>query len=218
MGRFKLIKKRECWKATWLGQLLKLIILLSFILIYAITAVGFLSPEDPVTSNTLIVEGFLPDYALVEAMHIFEQGRYQRMIITGKKRPKGAPLDQYANDGEYSAATLARLGFSMDRVQVVAEPNNIIKDRTYESALAVKKWAKENNLSLKTINLVSLGCHSRRSRLMFEEAFGDSTDVGIIAIRNQSFNPKRWWRSSHGFREVTKESLAWIYARFFFYP
>ena len=218
MGRFAVIKKRECWKATWFGQLLKLIILLSFILIYAFRTVGFLSPNAPVTSNTLIVEGFLPDYALVEAMHIFEQGGYQRMIITGKKRPKGAPLDQYANDGEYSAATLARLGYSMDRVQVVAEPYDITKDRTYESALAIQEWAKENNLSFKTINLVSLGCHSRRSRLMFEKAFGDSTEVGIIAIRNQGFNPKRWWSSSIGFREVNKESLAWIYARFFFYP
>ena len=42
--------------------------------------------------------------------------------------------------------------------------------------------------------------------------------VGIIAVSNADYNPKQWWRYSDGVREVIGESIAYIYAKFFFYP
>jgi L,D-peptidoglycan transpeptidase YkuD (ErfK/YbiS/YcfS/YnhG family) len=35
---------------------------------------------------------------------------------------------------------------------------------------------------------------------------------------NPDYNPKQWWRYSDGVREVIGESIAYIYAKFFFYP
>jgi len=35
---------------------------------------------------------------------------------------------------------------------------------------------------------------------------------------NPDYNPKQWWRYSDGVQEVTGESMAYIYAKFFFYP
>ena len=40
--------------------------------------------------------------------------------------------------------------------------------------------------------------------------------VGIIAVANADYNPKQWWRYSDGVREVIGESIAYIYAKFFF--
>jgi hypothetical protein len=42
--------------------------------------------------------------------------------------------------------------------------------------------------------------------------------VGIIAVSNPEFNPRQWWRYSDGVREVIGESIAYVYARFFFWP
>jgi hypothetical protein len=42
--------------------------------------------------------------------------------------------------------------------------------------------------------------------------------VSIIAVSNPDYNLKQWWRYSDGVREVIGENIAYIYAKFFFYP
>ena len=39
-----------------------------------------------------------------------------------------------------------------------------------------------------------------------------------IAVSNPDYDLKDWWRYSDGVREVIGESIAYIYAKFFFYP
>ena len=218
MGRFALVRKKERWSATWLGNLLKVVVLLLLVFIYGACIRSFLAPVKPVPSNVMVVEGFLTDYGIEEAMVIFKRDHYDLMLITGKKRIKGAHLDHFENDGDYSAAAIEKLGFDMNQVRVVEVEFDITKDRTYYSALAVGNWLKEHKPSCTSLNLVTLGCHGKRSKYLFQTAVGDSIDVGIISVVSRSYDPKRWWTSSFGFREVTKETLAWIYARFFFFP
>jgi uncharacterized SAM-binding protein YcdF (DUF218 family) len=198
--------------------LLQLFIAILVVAVYMKTIVPFLSPTQPASAKLLVVEGYLPDYAVEEAMKIYRDGNYEHMVITGKKREKGAHLDVYTNDGEYSAATLMKLGFNAENLTVVELDEDITKDRTYQSARAVRPWLEQNRPGEPSVDLVSLGTHARRSRLLFDKAFEGSVTVGIYAIPNQAFDPDRWWRTSHGFREVNKETIAWIYARFFFFP
>jgi hypothetical protein len=138
------------------------------------------------------------------------------MLITGKKRQKGSHLDQYTNDGDYSAATLEKLGFDPDKICVIVVEDDITKDRTYASAKAVYNWICENGKTGKSFNLVTYDCHSRRSRLLFRKAFRSEINFGVIAVENRAYNPGTWWLSSTGFREVVQETIAWFYARFFF--
>jgi hypothetical protein len=67
-------------------------------------------------------------------------------------------------------------------------------------------------------NLISVGPHARRSRLLFEKAFGREVRVGIIALESQDYDPQHWWRSSMGVRVVTDELIAYSYARLLFHP
>src|SRR5437867_3326458 len=60
--------------------------------------------------------------------------------------------------------------------------------------------------------------HARRTQLLYQEAFGKKVSVGIIAVSNPDYNPKEWWRYGDGVREVIGESIAYIYAEFFFWP
>jgi hypothetical protein len=165
----------------------------------------------------MILEGFVPDYVVEQAKEIFIRDDYELMLVTGKKRLKGSHLDWYENDGEYTAATLEKLGFEMARVVVIPVDYAVKKDRTYESGNAIKKYLNQLH-KIEAINIVTIGCHARRTRYLFEESLGKNITIGVIAIENQEYNPNRWWQSSAGFRQVIQETIAWTYARFFFFP
>ena len=217
MGRFIFFRKKERWTATLLGQLLKLLILTLLVIIFLKTIHPFLSEVNPVETKTMVLEGFVPDYVVAKAVKMFLEEDYERIIITGKPRIKGSHLDFYENDGEYTAATLSRIGFDMDKVSVIPIKNTVTKDRTYESGKAIKMYL--NNLpDVRSFNLVSIGCHARRSRYLFEKSFDKNMSIGIIAIANKGYDANRWWQTSVGFRQVIQETIAWTYARFFFFP
>jgi hypothetical protein len=44
------------------------------------------------------------------------------------------------------------------------------------------------------------------------------SDSTSSSVSNPDYNPKQWWRYSDGVREVIGESIAYIYAKFLFYP
>jgi uncharacterized SAM-binding protein YcdF (DUF218 family) len=89
------------------------------------------------------------------------------------------------------------------------------RERTYSSAIALRDWFRDDT-PVDTINVVTEGAHARRTRLLYQKAVGRNVTVGIIAVSNPAYNPKQWWRYSDGVREVIGESIAYIYAKFFF--
>ena len=91
------------------------------------------------------------------------------------------------------------------------------RERTFSSAIALRDWFRDNT-PVHTINVVTEGAHARRTRLLYRKAVGRNVTVAIIAVSNADYNPKQWWRYSDGVREVIGESIAYIYAKFFFYP
>lgn len=218
MGRFALFTKKECYRTTWLGKLSGLLIFSGIMFFITVQIHPFLEQHKTVDTDLLVVEGFITDYAIEQSAKIFEEGNYSHMLITGKIRLKGSHLDQYENDGLFSAATLAAMGFDMNNVTVVAVDHKVNKDRTYASAVAIKEYVHNNYPQDQTFDLITLGTHARRSRILFEKAFDNQIEIGIIPITDVGYNPDRWWQSSNGFREVSKETIAWVYARFFFFP
>jgi hypothetical protein len=109
------------------------------------------------------------------------------------------------------------MGVSPDVMQAV--PAHIkYRNRTFESAVALKKWIDDNHLPVTSFNLVTLGAHSRRSRLLFEKAFAGQARVGIISVEHREYDPKHWWKYSEGVKEVIGEGVGYVYAQFFFHP
>ncbi|MFH0925352.1 MAG: ElyC/SanA/YdcF family protein [bacterium] len=214
MTNFKLFECKERWGLTWLGRL----ILFSCITISFILAIilihPFLAENHPIKGEVLVVEGWLPDYALKKAITEFNTNNYSLLFVTGVPLLKGYYLLEYETDAGVGAATLEKLGFNKDLLRVVPAPFTK-KDRTYTSAIALKQCLAESKLLVRSINLVSLGPHSRRSRLLFEKAFGKKVSIGVVAVEDIDYDPDEWWRSSNGVRMVIGEAIAYIYARFF---
>ena len=82
----------------------------------------------------------------------------------------------------------------------------------------MKKWLLDSDLKVKSIDVLSLGPHARRSWVLFKKAFGNDIDIGVISVVNMSYDPKRWWKYSSGVRSIINEAIAYVYVCLFFYP
>jgi uncharacterized SAM-binding protein YcdF (DUF218 family) len=172
----------------------------------------FLAVNSPISSQVLIVEGWLPDYAFLAAQHEFKRGEYRYVITTGGPLAEAGALTHFRTGAEFAAAKLQELGVPGDCI-VVASSNNSVRDRTYGSALAVKKWLQSSNPSIRAVNVFSLAAHARRTRLLFQKALGEEVKVGVFASPDVYYDPSRWWASSEGVRVVLSEAIAYVYAR-----
>ena len=92
------------------------------------------------------------------------------------------------------------------------------RDRTYASAVALRNWFREHNVVVSGINVVTEDLHARRTRLLFQKAFGKDVQVGIIAVANVDYPANRWWHYSQGLKDVVSEFAAYLYARVLFFP
>jgi len=210
--RIRLIHRQQKWTLTTQGWGVVLLSAATFI-IFTITHIHpFLAVTSPVKANVLVVEGWLPDYALKQALTEFESGDYRRLITTGGPLEKGYYLIQYKNAAALSAATLKALGLEKEKLVVVPAPG-VIKDRTYASAVALSQWLSTSDLKIKSINLYTFDAHARRTWLLFKKALGSKIKVGVIAAETLDYEANKWWSSSAGVREVIDEAIAYIYAR-----
>jgi len=92
------------------------------------------------------------------------------------------------------------------------------RDRTFASALALREWCASNRVELTAFNVVTLGPHARRSRLLNRKVFDSHVQIGVIAIPNSEYDAEHWWRYSEGVKETLSETAAYLYSRFLFSP
>jgi hypothetical protein len=211
-----LFRRRTCAVPTWRGWLALLLLAAATAFAAVRSVYPFLAVSDPVRGGVLVVEGWASDDAMREVIAEFQRGHYSGLYVTGGPLERGALLAEYRTFAELSAATLLRLGFDPKLLHAVPAME-VRKDRTYASALALKQWLREHHVPSEKINIMTQGAHTRRTRLLYEKAFGNESHIGAIAVRDMDFDPRRWWTTSIGFRGVTDEMLAYFYARFFFH-
>lgn len=121
----------------------------------------------------------------------------------------------YKTYAELGAARARSKGLSSNVVQAVPALK-VDRDRTYASAVALKKWLVDHEVTHRSYHVMSFGLHTRRTRLLFEKALGKGAIVGSTAIEDLSYDPKHWWNTSDGVRTVIGEAIAYGYARFLF--
>jgi hypothetical protein len=172
----------------------------------------FLAVTDPVGGEIIVVEGWLPDYAVEEAVQQFRTGSYRAIVATGTQLETGAYLSEYRTTAELCAATIMATGVAPDSVVAVAVSVRPRRDRTAASAGAFAAWLRERHPDVRSVDVVSLGAHARRSRLQFQRAAGDSICVGVFAVPDRDYDPDRWWEYSAGVRQVLEEGIAYVLA------
>lgn len=209
---FRIIVKREKWCLTWRGYLL----VGGLCVVLALTGIlgcgPFLSVNQPVDADVLIVEGWLSDYALQGAAEEFSQGHYRYLVTAGGPLKVGYHLSHLKTYAELARSTLVQLGVDPKSVVSVSGPE-VLRDRTLSHAVAVQEWIQVNDPDLRSVNIYTMGAHSRRSWLVFAKVLGDNVNVGVIAHSNRDYDLDRWWTTSEGFRSVTSEAMAYVWMR-----
>jgi uncharacterized SAM-binding protein YcdF (DUF218 family) len=216
-GYWGLLRRRSCLLPTLRGWLLLLIPSTVLLILGFRNMNAFLAVNDPAPDGVLVVEGWSPDYALETALSEVKRNPRHKLYVVGGPLDQGAPFSEYKTYAELGTAILLRMGMSNDTVQAVPTAY-VHKDRTYAAAVALQDWLRQHDAMPGEINLISVGAHARRSRLLFEKAFGGGTRVGIIAVTDRNYDPNHWWQSSQGVRSVVDEMIAYGYARFLFFP
>jgi uncharacterized SAM-binding protein YcdF (DUF218 family) len=215
---FGLVTRKERWGLSWKGWFLVLVLLIGLAISLVWNIYPFLAVTQRLDTDVLVVEGWVPQYAIRAAITEFHSSHYQRLFTTGGPiTGMGGYTNDYNTSASLAAGRLRAAGFSPELIQMV--PSRISeRDRTYSSAVALRDWFRDNHVSVHAINVVTEDVHARRSQLLFQEAFGSEVKVGIIAVPNPDYDSGQWWRYSEGVKEVVSEGVAYVYAKFFFWP
>jgi uncharacterized SAM-binding protein YcdF (DUF218 family) len=210
--------RKERWGLSWRGWLILILLGFSTAGFLLLSVQPFLAETHRVNTDTLVVEGWIHEYAIRGAVKEFKNGSYRRVFSTGGPAVgNGGYVNDYQTSASVGATLLRKFGVPSETVQMV--PSHVIdRDRTYSSAVALREWFREHNMAVHSLNIVTENAHARRTRLLFEKALEKNVRVGIIAVPNPDYDSGRWWWYSEGVRDVGSEALAYLYARLFFHP
>ena len=213
-----LVSRRERWGLSWRGWLLGGVVLVLAAFGCAVKIYPFFAITEPVDTRFLAVEGWIHPYAIRAAASEARSRPYLRVFSTGGPvSGTGAYTNDFNTVAGVGADRLRGEDLAPDLVQVVAS-RVTARDRTYSSALALQVWCQNHHIDLASINVITEDVHARRTRLLYQKAFGDRVRVGIISVPNPDYDARYWWRYSEGVRAVVGECIAYIYASWFFHP
>ncbi len=210
-----LLVRREGWFLSWTG---KLLVLVCFLLVAGAFLRGlypFLCVNRGGAGDVLVVEGWISSRRIEAAARAYRQGNYQRVVVVRNVSQEGNKWASGRYRADWVAADLVDRGVPPETIEVLFCPV-VRRDRTYACAVAVREWLEQNQLVITRLDLATLAAHTRRSRLLYQKAFGRAVRIESIALEDPAYDPAHWWRTSDGVREVPFEFVAYLYARFFF--
>jgi hypothetical protein len=189
----------------------------------AMAANAWLAPNAPVVgangsgARLLIVEGWLDEPDLDQAIAAFRRGRYERIVTTGGPIDSWRDWHPWRTFADRAAIYLKAHGLADVRIDAVPTPASA-QDRTFLSAVVVREWAREAEVTLDTVDLFSAGVHARRSQWLFQMAFGPAVTVGVLSSQPLDVDARHWWRSSAGTKAVMGETLSLAWTACCFWP
>ncbi len=213
-----LLNRRERWGLSWRGWLVLALAILLTGWAVVLNIHPFLAVTRRVPAKVLVVEGWTHIYGVDAAVNEFKTGHYDRLLTTGGPCEGYGPTSSiYDTEAWQSARMLKQAGLPAAEVQAV--PSCFVgRDRTYNSAVALRKWLLEHDSQAGSVNVLTEDAHARRTWRLFQVALGPDFKVGIISVRNPDYDARHWWRSSAGVREIINEGTAYVYAKVFFHP
>ncbi|MCP4874157.1 MAG: hypothetical protein GY896_01610 [Gammaproteobacteria bacterium] len=211
-----LFSRRYVILPTFTGLIL-LLSLLGLCVIWFFSHIGqFLSVSEPVGADYLVIEGWVKKDELNQAQQIFGQNGYQFGIAVG------GPISDnfYGLDSNYAERSMKYLngnGFPTGKLTMVAVPYSA-QDRTFLSAVMVREWFQHHRIEVSHLDVFTSHVHSRRTRDLYQLAFGDNVRVGVIASTPAEFDIERWWQKSEAAKNIGVEFIGWLMVKCCFTP
>lgn len=198
---------------------LVVILIIAFFLVFFAfrSTYSFLALQKTPKSKILVVEGWIDKSCVKNALELYKTNGYEYLFVTGVPITQWTYSSPFTNMADATEGIIKRLKFQ-DTIYKAIAPSNVLRDRTYSTAVALKMKFEELNFPLKDFDLYTVGAHSRRSYQMYRKAFADERYIGVIADIDPSFDPAKWYATSRGFRIVLSELISYLYSSLFFHP
>jgi hypothetical protein len=204
--------RRYVWLPKW-WFLIILLLLGSFLLLLGVKNIAnFLAITSLTKSEFLIVEGWQDNFSLKQALDLFNSNSYQVLITTGgpiKRQLNTVTKDN--NYADYAASYFLSNGVKKSSIVSLPTPDSA-QNRTFLSAVVVRKWFEKNDYFEPVITVATQGVHARRTRLLYERAFHGKAEVGIYSSKPLYYALDRWWETSIGSKAVITETIGvlWV--------
>ena len=121
------------------------------------------------------------------------------------------------NVAERAAKYLHGQGLPAERSVIVKAPYSA-QNRTFLNAVLVREWFVGADVAVSQVDVFSSSVHTRRSRYLYQLAFGETVQVGVIPSRPPGFDPASWWKSSQWGKFVAVEFAGWLMVKCCFSP
>ena len=168
----------------------------------------FLARHAPVSSELLVVEGWLGDDMLLKAAGWAESNGVKKIVATGGPIETGSYLAEWKTHAEMTKARMEAMGLG-EKFELEAVPAE--KVRRGRTRAAAKALRAAQGMERSSFNLASEGPHVRRSWRTFQDAFGEGVVVGSVALAPTEYGRDDWWSCSEGVRSVVDETVAYLY-------
>ena len=206
----RLVQRRAVWCPTFLGSLCCVALMVTPIVWWYSYGESFLSQTERSPAEILVVEGWIGRAGVHAAAAEFERRSYQYIVTAGgltDAKGWSQPGWSYARG---AADELGRLGVPTDRI-IVAPAADVESQRTYNSAVAVRRALNNLGIRPQALNVFTLGPHARRSRLVYAKVEGPGTEVGVIGWIPSSDEAVPWRRSGGRAKELLAETVGYVY-------
>jgi hypothetical protein len=151
-------------------------------------------------------------------MAVARRGGYERILTSGGPIEAWAGVRHWTTFAARAADYIASHAAPGDPPVTAVPAPASAQDRTFLSAVMVRKWLRQAALPATAIDLYSAGVHARRSRMVYRLAFGPTVEVGVLAAAPWEYDPARWWASSAGAKTVIGEALSLAWTACCFWP
>jgi hypothetical protein len=216
-----LFRRRQIWLPTWWAVSLLLAIAVASSVLALRHLGGYLAADAPASgpdgrgARTLIVEGWLEEDALDDAIAAIARGHYERIVTSGGPIEGWREEQRWPTYAERAADYLRRHGAK----EVVALPApKSLQDRSFLGAVVVRDGLRQQGEAPAAVDLFSGSVHARRSRLVYRMAFGPDVEVGVFAARPRRYSLDRWWATSEGAKSVLDEAIGLAWTKCCFWP
>jgi len=210
MRKLKFFKKQQIWLPTMPGLILIGVSCLALTIFIINNLANYLAQQQPVNKGILVVEGWVSEQALLQAIRTYKTNPYQQIITTGGliKRRQQREYKSYADS---ATAFLLKNGINKPEITSLPTPSSA-QNRTFLSAVIVRDWLIKKKNKTQTIDVVSEGVHARRTLVLYQMAFANKRDIGIIAGESEEYLLEFWWQTSAGVKGVISEivGLTWV--------
>jgi len=159
----------------------------------------------------VVVEGWAPDYVMAAAKSEFEDTKAGLLLTTGLPLEQGSYLSEYRDFATLATATLTKMGIESGAIVTVPTPA-VLRGRTAAMAIALKRALDEMQVPKvdRRLQLVTLGTHARRSRLIYQRELGPEWHVGVVAVPSRDFPAVAWYTYSRGVKAVIDELVSLV--------